>query len=110
MVDETLKRLLDAEEKAEQLVAHADEERQAIVEQAKIDARAVEQQHAGRIDEIHASFLAQAEQRAQQAVEASHKRYADQAAALRTLAERYEKQALDEAVTLVTVTATTGKP
>ncbi len=102
MVDETLKRLLDAEAKAEQLVARADEERQAIIEQAKLDARAVEQQHAGRIDEIHATFLAQAEQRAQQAIEALHKRYANQAAALHTLAERYEKQALDEAVALLT--------
>ena len=104
MVDESLKRLLDAEAKAEQIVARADEERQAIIEQTKLDAGAVEQQHAGRIDEIHASFLAQAEQRAQQAINTLQKRHAEHAAALRTLAERYEKQALDEAVALLTLT------
>ena len=104
MVDETLKRLLDAEAKAEQIVARADEERQAIIEQAKLDARAVEQQHAERMTEIHATFLAQAEQRAQQTINTLQKRHAEQAVALHTLAERYEQQALDEAVTLLTVT------
>lgn len=104
MVDETLKRLLDAEAKAEQIVAQADAERQAIIEQAKNDARALEQQHAGRIGEIHSSFLAQAEQRAQQTISTMQKRNAEQAAALRTLAERYEQQALDAAVALLTRT------
>lgn len=103
MVDETLKRLLDAEAKAEQIVARADEQRQTIIEQAKLEALALEQQHAGRIDEIHASFLTQAEQRAEQAINTLHKRYAEQETALRALAERYEKQALDEAVNLLTV-------
>ncbi len=102
MVDETLKRLLDAEAKAEQIVARADEERQAIIEQAKLDVRTVEKQHAERMAEIHASFLAQAEQRAQQTVNTLQKRHAEQAAALHTLAERYQQQALEEAVTLLT--------
>jgi len=104
MVDETLKRLLDAEEKAEQIIARADDERQAIIEQAKRDARAAEQQHADRIGEIYASFLAQAEQRAQQAIKTLQRRYAEQAAAQRNVAERYEPQALDEAVALLTIT------
>jgi V/A-type H+-transporting ATPase subunit G/H len=68
MVDGTLKRLLDAETEAERIVARAEEERQAIIEQAKGDARTAEQQHAERIAEIHASFLEQAEQRAQQTI------------------------------------------
>ncbi|HXU93839.1 MAG TPA: hypothetical protein VFP33_09310 [Gallionella sp.] len=104
MVDETLKRLLDAEAKAEQVVARADEERQAIIEQAKRDAHVMEQQHAERIDEIHASFLAQAEQRAQQTIGTMQKRNEQQAAALRVLAERYEPEALDAALALLTGT------
>ena len=103
-MDETLKRLLDAEAKAEQIVARADAERQAVIEQAKRDAHALEAQHAGRIAEIHTSFLAQAEQHAQQTIATMQKRHAEQAKALRTLAQRYEQQALDEAVALLTKT------
>ena len=102
MVDETLKRLLDAEAKAEQVVARADEERQAIIEQAKRDASVAEQQQAERMAEIHADFLAQAEQRAEQTIAALQKRHAGQAQTLRISAQRNEQQALAEAVALLT--------
>ena len=105
MVDETLKRLLDAETKAEQIVARADAERQSIIEQAKRDARALEQQHSERMTEIHASFLAQAEQRAQQTIITLQRHHTEQAKALRASAERHEQQALDEAVALLSGTA-----
>ncbi len=42
---------------AEQIVARADEERQAIIAQAKRDAGAEEQQYADRIAELRASFV-----------------------------------------------------
>jgi vacuolar-type H+-ATPase subunit H len=104
MVDETLKRLLDAEAKAEQIVKHADEERQAIIEQAKHDSRLAEQLHAERMTELHASFLAQAEQRAQQTITTLQQRHAERAQALRAAAEHHQQQALDEAVALLTGT------
>lgn len=102
MVDETLKRLLDAEAKAEQIVTRADEERQAIIEQAKHDARLAEQLHTERMADLHASFLAQAEQRAQRTITALQQRHDEQAQALRVSAQRHEQQALDEAVALLT--------
>ncbi len=104
MVDETLKRLLDAEAKAEQVVKRADEERQTIIEQAKHDARLGEQLHAERMAELHASFLAQAEQRAQQTINALQQQHTEQEQALRASAQRHEQQALDEAVALLTGT------
>lgn len=107
MVDETLKRLLNAEAKAEQIVARADEERQAIIEQAKRDAGVTEQQHAERMAEIHTSFLAQAEQRAQQTITALQQRHSELAQALHISAQRNEQQALAEAVALLTGT---GQP
>ncbi len=107
MVDETLKRLLNAEAKAEKIVTLADQERLAIIEQAKRDAGVAEQQHAERMAEIHATFLAQAEQRAQQTIIALQKRHAEQAQALRISEKNHEQQALDEAVALLTGT---GKP
>jgi len=107
MADEPLKRLLDAEAKAEQIVARAGAERQAVIEQAKRDAGAAEQQHALRMAEIHATFLAQAEQRAQLTIAELQRRHAEQSLALRASAERHEQQALAEAVSLLTVT---GQP
>lgn len=104
MADETLKRLLDAESKAEEVVAHASDERQAIIEQARREAATAEQQHAGRISEIHAAFLVQAEQRAQQTIAAMQQRHAEQISSLRASAQRHESQALDEALALITGT------
>ena len=103
-MDGTLKRLLDAEAKAEQIVARANDERQAIIEQAKHDARLAEQLHAERMAELHASFLAEAEQRAQQTITALQQRHDEQARALRISAQRNEQQALAEAVALLTGT------
>ena len=102
MVDGTLKRLLDAETEAEKIVARANEERQAIIEQAKRDAHTAEQQHAERIAEIHASLCAQAEHRAQQTIATMQRRYEEQVLSLHASAERYEQQALDEAIALIT--------
>lgn len=102
MTDEALQRLLNAEMKAEQIIARADEERQAIIEQAKRDARTAEQQHAEHIAEIRAAYLAQAEQRAQQSIATMQRRHEEQALLLRASAKRHEQQALDEALALLT--------
>jgi V/A-type H+/Na+-transporting ATPase subunit G/H len=102
MVDEVLKRLLNAELEAERIVARADEQRQAIIEQAKRDARAEEEQHAERVVEIHAFFRGQAEQRAQQTIAEMQRRYEEQERVLRAVANVHEQQALDEAIALVT--------
>ncbi len=102
MADETLKRLLEAEAKAEQIIARADDERQAIIEQAKRDARVAEQQHAERMAELHTSLLAQAEQRAQQTIAELQRRHKEQAESLRASALRNEQQALAAAIALLT--------
>lgn len=102
MVDETLKRLLEAEAKAEQTIARAEQERQSIIELARAEAHAAEQHHAERVTQIHASFLAEAEQRAQQTISTLQQRYAEHAHALRAAAEHQEQQALDAALALFT--------
>jgi vacuolar-type H+-ATPase subunit H len=102
MVDDALKRLLNAELEAERIVAAADEQRQAIIEQAKHDARAQEQQFAERAAQIHASFHEQAEQRAQQTIAEIHRRYEEKEHELRASAKLHEQQAVDEAVALIT--------
>ena len=102
MVDETLKRLLQAETEADRIVTRANEERQAIIEQAKRDARTAEQQHVEQIAEIRNLLLTQAEQRAQQTIATMQRRFDEQALALRAAADRFEQQALAEAITLLT--------
>ena len=101
MADETLKRLLNAEMEAERIVARADEERQAIIEQAKRDARVEQQQYSDRIAGLRASFRAQAEQRAQQAITAMQRRFEEQEVALRSSATSHEQLALSEALVLL---------
>ena len=104
MADETLKRLLNAEMEAKQIVTRADEERQAIVEQAKRDARAEQQQYADRIADLRASFRGQAERRAQQTITAMQRRFEEQELALRSSAKLHEQLALDEAISVITGT------
>jgi vacuolar-type H+-ATPase subunit H len=101
MVDEALKRLLNAELEAERIVARADEERQAIIEEAKRDAHTEEQQFVERVAEIRASFQAQAEQRAQQTIAEMQRRYEEQERVLRASANMNEQRALDEAIDII---------
>lgn len=101
MVDESLKRLLDAEAKAELVIARAEEERQKIIEQARHEVEASEQQHAARIKEIHEAFIAQADQRARQTIAELKRRHTDHATALRLSVTKWESQALDAAVSLL---------
>jgi aspartokinase-like uncharacterized kinase len=101
MIDDMLKLLLSAQTAAEQIVADAIEARQVIIEQAKRDVLLAEQQHAGLIAEIHASHLAQAEQRAQQTIATLQRSYDEQAALIRASAMRHQQQALDLAFTLL---------
>lgn len=101
MAEEPLKRLLDAEARAEQVIARADEERRRIVEQARQEVQAQETRHAERVKEIRATYLAQAEQRAQQTITELRRRHAEHAAALRAAAASRERSALDAAVELL---------
>lgn len=101
MEDETLKRLLAAESKAEQIIAQAEQERTALIEQAKRAVQEAQVQHAQHAAEILASFTAQAEQRAAQTIAELKRRYAERAQAMQAAAEGTQAQALDAAVALL---------
>ena len=102
MAEEPLKRLLDAEAKAERVIALADEERRSIVEQARLKIHELEQRHAERAKEIQSTHLAQAGQRAQQSIAELQRRYTERASALRTSASVMEQPALNAAIELLT--------
>ncbi len=101
MDEQTLNRLLAAESKAEQTITRAEQERTALIDEAKSAARAAQTQHAQHAAEVLASFMAQAEQRAAQAVAELRRRYAERAKAMKAAAELTKAQALDEAVALL---------
>lgn len=102
MIDESLKRLLDAEAKAELIIADADAARQSVIEQARRDVQAEEKQYADRASGIRASFLAQAEQRAQQTIAELKRRHTELSTTLQTAAGQHKVAALDAAVALLT--------
>lgn len=101
MVEDELKRLLDAELRAEALVDHADAEREAIIHKALDDARIAEERFQAQIPELRASFLEKAEDRAAQAVAEVTRRYEERADRLRALAREREREAIDAAVAWV---------
>ncbi|HKB59014.1 MAG TPA: hypothetical protein VKC56_03120 [Gallionellaceae bacterium] len=102
MAEEGLKRLLDAEARAEDIIARADEERRKILEEAEREVVASEQRHAEHVREIRASYLAQAEMRAQQTITELKRRHSERASALRAAATSMEPRALEAAVQLLT--------
>lgn len=101
MVEDELKRLLDAELRAEALVEQANTEREAIIHKALEDARHAEERFEARIPELRASFLEKAEDRAAQAVAELTRRYEERAERLRALAREREREATESAVAWV---------
>lgn len=100
-MEDTLKRLLDAELRAEEVVAGADAERERLIDQALADARAVEAQFEARLPDLRASFLGKAETRAAQAIHELERRYAERSRQLREMAQQREREALRAALELV---------
>lgn len=94
-MEDTLKRLLDAEVHAEKLVQEADGERERIMRQALADARAAEAQFEARIPELRAAFVSKSEGRAEQTVSELKRRYAERSKYLRALAEEREAAAIE---------------
>ena len=100
-MDQTLKRLLEAEVRAEQIARQADEARERLIQGALLEARAEESRFESRIPELHASFRKKAEARADQTIRELKKRYDERPTQLRNLAEEREEEALNEAFHLL---------
>ena len=98
---DSLKELLDAETKAEAIVANGEQARDAIVQKALDDAAEMEKQFQQRLPELHQSFIDKAEERAAQSIAEIKLRYDEHNKELRSLASKHEKEALDLAIALV---------
>ena len=100
-MDDTLKRLLDVEVRAEQIARQADKAREQLIQSALTEARAEEERFEARIPELHASFIEKAESRAAQTISELKRRYDERHTQLRDMAEEREDEALEAAFTLL---------
>ena len=96
-MDDTLSRLLDAEMRAEALASQAEAEQERIIQQALADTKADNDRFTARIPDLHRSFIAKAEERAEQTVAELRRRYDERHIQLRNQAEQREEDALEAA-------------
>ena len=100
-MDQTLKLLLDAEMRAEQIAKQADKARAQLIQSALQEARAEEERFEARIPELHQSFREKAEARADQTISELKRRFDERHTQLRDLAEAREEEALEAAFNLL---------
>ncbi len=100
-MEDVLKRLLDAEARAEAIVAEANAKREQIIRQATDEAHAAEARFEERIPEIQVSFSGKAEERAQQGIAELRRRYEERQKNLRGLAETQTQAAIDAALDVI---------
>ena len=76
-MDDTLKRLLDAEQQAQAMVAKSIAERDRMIDQALEEVKTADARFRARIPELRDSFRHKAEERAEQAVAEIRRRHAE---------------------------------
>lgn len=100
-MDETLKRLLDAEMRAEKLAQDAEREQERTIQSAVDQARSEDQRFTARIPDLHRGFIEKAEERAEQTVAELKRRYDERHVLLRDMTEEREEEALRAATALL---------
>ncbi|MBK1647931.1 ATPase [Rhabdochromatium marinum] len=100
-MDDTLKRLLDAEVRAEQLAQEAERAQERVIQQAMEDARRAEERFRASIPELHRGQIDKADERAMQTVAELRRRYDERHIQLRDMAEQREDDALESAFALL---------
>ena len=101
MVDDSLKRLLDAEARAREIIEAANQERQRMLDEAVADANQAEARFEQGRAELRAPFLAEAHSRAEQSVVELNRKYEERQKALRDMASRHEQEAVSAALALI---------
>lgn len=96
-----LKRLLEAEARAEAIIEAADRERERLVNEALAEAKAAEARFAAALPAIRAPYLREAEQRAEQAVAELSRKYDERMRDLRELAARHQSEAVEAGLAML---------
>lgn len=96
-MDETLRRLLDAELRAEKLAADAEQAQERMIQDALNEARVGDERFTARVPDLHRGLIHKAEERAEQTIAELKRRYDERHIQLRNLAEEREQEALEAA-------------
>lgn len=100
-MENTLKRLLNAEAEAEKNVATASAQREKIVEQALKQARQAEVDFRAQLPDLKQAFIEKAQHRATQTIAELNQRYDERKAKLQEIAEQQQYKAVNAAVNIV---------
>ncbi|MFZ1576330.1 MAG: ATPase [Chromatiaceae bacterium] len=100
-MDDTLKRLLEAEMRAEGLAQQAEEEAERLVQAAVAETKAQEERFRARIPDLHKGYIQKSQERAEQTVAELKRRYDERHVQLRNMAEEREEDALVAAFDLL---------
>lgn len=100
-MDDILKRLLDAEMRAEQIAQEAEREQERVIQQAMQDAKTAEERFRASIPELHRSQIDKADERAGKTVAELRRRYDERHVQLRDMAEQREDEALEAAFSML---------
>jgi len=100
-MEDALKRLLDAEARAQALIEAASAERQRMIDEALAAARDAELRFESGRANLRAPFLREARGRADQAVVELARKYEERQRSLRDMASRHEQEAVDAALNLL---------
>ena len=100
-MDDPLKRLLEAEARAQRVSDAASTERQRLLDEALAAAREAEVRFEAGRAELRAPFLKEANSRADQAVAELARKYEERQRNLRDMSSRHEQEAVDAALNLL---------
>jgi V/A-type H+/Na+-transporting ATPase subunit G/H len=98
---DSLKRLLEAEARAQSIIDEASAERQHILDEALAAARESETRFEAGRAELRAPFLKEAHGRADQGVAELTRKYDERQRSLRELAARHEQESVDAALSML---------
>jgi len=93
-MENVLKRLLEAELKAQDIVENAKKERDRLVDEAREEVNRAEQRFQTRIPDIHASFTDKATERAQTHINELERRYLERQKLLIKTSEQHQQKAV----------------
>ena len=96
-----LKRLLEAEARAQSLIDAANTERERMLDETLASAREIEAHFAAGRTALRAPYLKDAQSRAEQAVAELTRKYEERQRNLREMAARHEQEAVNAALNLL---------
>ena len=100
-MDNILKHLLNVELEAEKLVKDAIDERENIMAKSLEEVQMAEERFDARIPEIRQSFITKAEQRVEQTIAETKRRYEERSQQLESMAEASRQEALQAAIAVI---------